>query len=229
MLQRKEPQTALFRIPGGTDKTMVIGATGSGKTVFGAWLLTLQDFNKRPWVALDFKREELWDMVGDPPMRPLKLGQMPGSKGLYRLKVNPGQEAQLEDWLWRVWAREEIGLFCDEVTLLNSSIAFLAIVRQGRSKRLPLILCTQRPVKVPRELFSESNFKAVFNLYDQRDYKTIAEFTNGVTLAPLPDFWAWWVDHAKRRILRLKPCPSPSTVALSLRQRASPYTWLLGS
>ena len=68
-----------FRLPGGADRTVVIGPTGSGKTVAGAWLLSRQRFDRRPWVALDFKNEELWDAVGDPPMRPLRVSPCPAS------------------------------------------------------------------------------------------------------------------------------------------------------
>ena len=125
-----------FTLPGASDRTVIIGPTGTGKTIGGAWVLSRQRFDKRPWVALDFKQEELWDMVGDPPMRPLRMGQLPNGLGLYRMHVLPMEDDALEEWLWKVWAKGNIVLFVDEVSLVPQKAAFKAILRQGRSKRI---------------------------------------------------------------------------------------------
>ena len=223
--RRNEPS---FRLPGASDRTVVIGANGTGKTVFGAWLLSKQRFDKRPWVCMDFKNEELWDSVGDPPMKELKLGKLPGKKGLYRLRVHPGQEDELEAWLWKVWTAENIGLFCDEVSLVPQKNAFKAILRQGRSKLIPVIACTQRPVDVDREVFTESQFVSVFRLDDARDYKVVQMFTRDAPIhIPLKEHWSYWYDKRNFSCIPLKPVPSPDTIAANLR-RAAPYSWFLG-
>lgn len=215
---------AEFRLPGGNDRTVVIGMTGTGKTIFGAWLLSKQRFDERPWVALDFKDEELWDRVGDPPMRPLSLNQLPKKKGLYRLDVRPGQDEALEAWLWRVWEKGNIGLFCDEVSLIPSREAFKACLRQGRSKRIPIISCTQRPVDCDREVFSEANYVSVFRVKDARDYKIIQQFTGNAQIErPLQRHWSYWYDAAQNSLTILKPCPAPDIVARDLKHTV-PYT-----
>lgn len=217
-----------FILPGASDRTIVIGGTGTGKTVAGAWLLSKQRFDKRPWIALDYKDEELWDRVGDPPMRDLRFGNMPGKKGLYRMSVNPGQEDELEEWLWQIWARGNIGLFCDEATLLPQKQAMKAILRQGRSKLLPVIACTQRPVEIDREFFTESQFKMIFKLDDIRDYKTVQMFTGGVNVEKrLPAHWSYWIDTKQGKAWTLKPTPPPNEIAGTLRDNV-PYTWFLG-
>ena len=214
-----------FRLPGASDRIAVIGATGTGKTVLGAWVLSRQRFDKRPWVCLDFKNEELWDIVGDPPMRELRLGQMPKKTGLYRLHVNPGQEDELEEWLWKVWGKENIGLFCDEISLVPNKNAMKAILRQGRSKRIPVIACTQRPVDCDREIFTEANIISVFRLDDVRDYKIIQGFTRNAPIeTPLPAHWSYWYDKRNFSCSVLRPVPPPDTVASDLR-KVAPYSW----
>jgi hypothetical protein len=209
---------AAFAFPGASDKIVIIGQNGSGKTIGGAWVLTKQDFTKRPWVAMDYKDEEFWDQVGSPPMRQLHLGDMPGKTGLYRMRCLPGQEEEVERWLWKVWEHGNIGLFCDEVTLLPRKHAFKAILRQGRSLRIPLIACTQRPVGVDRELFSEARFKMIFNLDDDRDMDVVAEFTKNVPLdVPLPRHWSYWYDGHARRTWVLRPVPNPNSLARELK------------
>lgn len=216
-----------FVLPGGSDKTVIIGRNGSGKTIRGAWVLSRQRFDERPWVALDAKDEEFWDQVGAPPMEKLKLGQMPGKRGLYRMRFLPGQEDDVEDWLWKVWKKENIGLFCDEVTLLPNRKAFKAILRQGRSKHIPIIACTQRPVEVDRELFSECRFKCVIDLDDRRDFKTVQEFIPKIPIdRPLPEFQCYWYDGKTKKLFILPPTPPPVSLAADLKRVVPFKTWL---
>lgn len=215
-------------LPGGADRTVVMGATGSGKTTFGAWLLSKQRFDLRPWVCMDFKEEELWDRVGDPPMKTLRLGDMPGKLGLYRVSILPGWEDSVEDWLWEVWKRGNIGLFCDELGSLPKRNAWKAILRQGRSRRIPIIGCTQRPVAIDREIFTESEYKVVFRLADERDVDIVKGFTRNAAIdKPLPRRWSYYYQDADHRLLTLKPCPGPDSIAAAL-QRAAPDVWRWG-
>lgn len=214
-----------FQLPGAEHRTTVIGMTGTGKTVFGAWLLSKQRFDKRPWIVIDFKDEELWDRVKEPSIRPLKLGDMPGKLGLYRLRVDPWNLDALEEYLKKIWSHGNIGLFVDEVSLIPQKDAFKAILRQGRSRLIPVIACTQRPVDCDREVFTESNYMAVFKLKDLRDYKTVEQITGTKgTERPLPEHWSWWYDAKQNALFPLKPCPPPDIVAAALRQVA-PVSW----
>lgn len=216
-----------FVLPGGTDRTCVIGMTGTGKTVFGAWLLSVQRFNERPWVLIDFKDEILWDQVGEPPIKEINLSTVPKKPGLYRLRVSPRDDDALEEWLGRVWEKGNIGIFCDEVSLIPKKDWFKAILRQGRSKRIPVIACTQRPVDCDREVFSEANYCSIFRVKDRRDYKIIQEFTGNAAIeAPLKDHWSYWYDAKQNHLFTLQPSPPPDMVAKALRD-AAPYTFSL--
>lgn len=224
---------AEFVLPGAEDRTVVIGQTGSGKTIAGAWLLSRQRFDKRPWVCLDFKRETLWDQVGDPPMRPLKLGSMPGKRGLYRMPVDPDDDERLEAWFWNVWRRGNVGIFADEASLINSKAAFKAILRQGRSLRIPVIACTQRPVDCEREIFTEAQYRMCFGVEDMaRDYPVIKGLfgRNDLRddLARLKRHWSLWYDAKQRSLTTLRPVPPPATVVADLR-KAAPYSWWVGA
>lgn len=216
-------QTPKLILPGAEDRTIVIGSTGDGKTIFAGWLLSRQRFDKRPWVALDFKDEVLFDDVGSPPMRKLRLGDMPGKRGLYRMHVRPGQDDQLEDWLWKVWQRGNVGLFCDEVSLLGRSDAVRAVMRQGRSKYIPFIGCTQRPVGCDPEIFSEAQYRVLFGIGDEfRDYPIIRGLFGRLDVrAPLPGrFWSYWYDVRRKELFTLPPVPAPAMVAAEIRKVA---------
>lgn len=223
---------AQFVLPNAADRTVIIGQTGSGKTILAGWVLSRQRFDKRPWVAITFKDEPLWNLVGDPPMRPLKLGAMPGKHGLYRMDVRPGEENALEEWLWKIWERENVGLFVDEVSLMPRKSGLKAILRQGRSKLIPVIACTQRPVDCDREVFSEAQYRGLFGLEDARDYQVIKGlFGNRDLRDEVEDLRRhcsiWW-DAKQRHLFTLNPCPPPATVAADLKA-VVPYSWWPGS
>lgn len=210
-----------FTLPGAADRTAVIGATGTGKTILAAFLLSKQRFDKRPWVVIDFKGEELWDRVGTPPMQNLKLGNMPGKRGLYRMRVQPWDDDALEAWLKKVWSKGNIGLFVDEVSLMPQKEAFKAILRQGRSLLIPVIACSQRPVDVDREVWSEANYIAVMRLDDVRDYKVIQGFTRNAPIdKPLPEYYSHWYDKKKYTCITLQPVPDPDTIAANIKMVA---------
>src|SRR5258708_36752296 len=100
-----------FRFPGGDSRTTVLGATGSGKTTEGLWMLSYQRFDKRPWIAIDFKREVIFDLVGFPPIRQIALtDRVPRKPGLYLVSPRPGQDLVLEQFLWRGGSGSEVGL-----------------------------------------------------------------------------------------------------------------------
>ncbi len=223
---------AEFILPGAEDRTVVIGPTGSGKTVFGAFLLSKQRFDKRPWVCLDFKREVLWDKVGTVAMRKLRVGEMPGKRGLYRMPVRPDEDDALEDWFWKIWRRGNVGIFVDEVSLVPQKKAFKAILRQGRSLRIPVISCTQRPVDCDREVFSEAQYRACFGLGDDRDYLVIKGLFGRTDiradLDKLPRHWSLWWDDKQRQLMTLRPGPAPNTVAVDLRAVAPRSVFLGG-
>jgi len=212
-----------FRFPGGDARTTVLGATGSGKSTCGLWLLSYQRFDKRPWIALDFKREIIFDHVGFPPIQQLTLAdRIPRKPGLYLASPRPGQDGYLENFLWRVWSAGNVGLFIDEAALMPDGDAFPAILQQGRSKRIPVIACSQRPVGVARGLFSEANFFCVYRMVDRRDYKTVEGFVPADIGQPLPRYAWHWYDVADHELLAMSAVPDPGAVAGRLRE-AIPY------
>lgn len=220
-----------FRLPGGDDRTTVIGATGSGKTTCGVWLFAQQRFDVRPWIIIDFKREQIFDTIGFPPIQPLHWSlPRKTAKGIYLIQPVPGDDEKVEAFLWQIWQRGNIGLFVDEASLMPSgSDAFRAVLQQGRSKRIPVIACTQRPVSVARPLFSEASFFCVYRMNDKRDYKTIEGFVPANLDRPLPRHWWRWYDVAEDVLLKMKPVPPPHTVADIARNNVpsyvNPFAW----
>jgi hypothetical protein len=221
------PRERKFRWPEGDARLSLIGATGTGKTTAGLWFLSHVRFDKRPWLAIDFKNEELFDRIGFPPIRLLPLGKLPAKRdrGLFLTAPLPGEERELDTLLWRIWERGNIGLFIDEASLMPDSNAFRAILQQGRSKRIPVIACMQRPVGVIRPLFSEATYFGIWRVQDKRDYKVIEGFVpvNFATVDFPPRHWVWY-DVAHNVTLRMRPVPPPNLIVAEMHDALRPYT-----
>jgi hypothetical protein len=213
-----------FRFPGGDQRTTILGTTGSGKSTCGLWMLAHQRFQARPWIAIDFKQEEIFDRAGFPPVRQISLNdRIPRKPGLYLVSPLPGQEDQLEAFLWRIWRQGNVGVYVDEAALMPDADAFPAILQQGRSKRIPVIACSQRPVSVARGLFSEANFFCLYRMIDRRDYRVVEGFVPAADLdTPLPAHCWLWYDRDRNTLLRMSPVPPPAEVAGLLAARV-PY------
>ena len=222
-----------FRFPGLEDRVTVNGHTGSGKTVGGAWLLSNAPFDLQPFIVINFKREKLFRSIKR--AIPLDIGDLlPDKPGLYHMEPLATDESRVEDWLWSVWHKSKIGLFIDEGYLMprsGDSPAFKAILTTGRSLKIPVYTLTQRPVAVPRFVFSEATFYQSYNLNDRRDRKIISEFTpeddvwNDQTR--LPKYHSRWRDQTNDFSCVLGACPDIRTILGKIDMRLTPRQKLI--
>lgn len=216
-----------FIFPNSTQRALIIGRTGSGKSMMGSWLLSHADFDRRPWLVIDYKYEALFR---DPAVKHLfteirPTSRMPKKKGLYIVHPLPNEGDQMEDLLWRVWDRGRTGVLVDEGYMLPDRGAFQALITQGRAKRIPMIILTQRPVEMNRFAVSEADFYALFRLQDDRDWKTVEAFTPLNRDMRLPPFHSWWYDVARDRTFHLRPVPEKDTILDRIALRAPRSIW----
>jgi hypothetical protein len=189
------------------------GMTGSGKTVAALWHLSERDFMEKPWVILDFK--------GDSHIAAIKAIPLPsGSKaptepGIYVARPIPeADEAWTEDLLWNIWQNGHTGVYVDEGYMIGTkSKAFNALLTQGRSKGIPMITLSQRPVWLSRFVISEAEFHQVFFLSDQQDREIIQRFIpHDITERRLPKYHSWYYDVSEDDFTGLKPVPRPALI-----------------
>jgi len=197
-----------LRLPKPTNRTVVIGSTGSGKTQFSVWLLTTRDFQKRPWVIIDFKGDELLEDIG---AKKISVQDYPKEPGLYIMSPLPGDDDFINQFFYRCWANENIGVFIDEGYMLPPTTKhyrwFAACLTQGRSKHIEIITCTQRPVKCDKFVFTQANFIAVFNMNYKDDRKIVSAYLNDYQPSLLPRFHCLWYDVDEQKQGVFSPVP----------------------
>jgi DNA helicase HerA-like ATPase len=200
-----------LREPGPEHKTAIVGRTGSGKTFAAVWLLSRSDFDERPWVVLDYKDDELLNSIAR--AEPLDLDdELPELPGIYILKILPGDKERVDDWFKRVWEREDMGVLVDEGYMVDQrGDWFNACLTQGRSKRVSMVILSQRPVWLSRFVFSESDFFFVFDLTHEDDLNTVSKFIKDddreLLAQELEPHHFHYYDVGKKRIETLSPVP----------------------
>jgi hypothetical protein len=200
-----------FRLPSARDRITVVGPTGSGKTVAGLWHLSHATFDVRPYIIIDHKGDENLQQIDCPQV---ELGALPRKPGLYYCNPLATQTDAVDNYLMAVWAHENIGLYLDEGYMFDrDGGGLIACYTQGRSKRIPMITCSQRPTGISRFAFSEAQFFQVFPFTDKRETGTARNF------APIPDYykgellpeqWSWYFDVKRRKMHAMKPVSSPA-------------------
>lgn len=216
-----------FKLPTYKERLTVIGRTGSGKTVFGVHMLSLAPFDRQPYIVVDYKGDEL--IADIDRIRDIGLKEkLPRAPGLYRVAPMPGDEEGMEDWLWKVWEHEKLGLFFDEAYSLpksGNSQAFRSILTQGRSKRIPAIVLTQRPAWLSQFVFSEADHYSMFRLNSHEDEKTVKRFVpkDKVDLSgALPEFHSYWYDVKRDNVFFMRPAPPSDIIVDRIQSRLSP-------
>lgn len=211
-----------LREPGPDTRTAVVGRTGSGKTVAAVWILSRADFDERPWVILDYKNDALINSIARAEI--ITYDELPELPGIYILKVLPGDKDRVDEWFRTVWEHEEMGVLVDEGYMIDPrSEWFNACLTQGRSKRISMVILSQRPVWLSRFVFSEADFFMVFDLTNVDDMKTVGAYIRdderGLLDRPLQPFHSHYYDVGRKRLETLGPVPKDEQLIATIDAR----------
>lgn len=218
----------MFRWPTTTQRTIILGSTGSGKSVLGAHVLSNMPITKMPWIIFDFKREELMNSI--PYAKHIDFKDAPKEPGVYILPCTiVDDNHRIETFLGKLHSRGRTGIFLDEGYMMPHRDPFKklnAIYTQGRSMHIPIITLTQRPVQISRFAISEADHIVYMRLNDRRDRKTLFEFTPEIPMWNLDThpkkYHAKWYDVNQDESYTVLPAPSPDAILELFEHRLMP-------
>jgi len=209
-------------LPNESQSILIIGKNGSGKSYAAVWHLAQKPLGEFPWVIINHKREKLIDSI--PGAQFVDLDFTPKKPGVYVYHPLPDfDDDAVTALLWRIYQRENIGVYIDEGYMINPrDPALNALYTQGRSKHIPLITLSQRPSRISRFAISEAAFYQVFYLTDKNDRARISEFIPGgieeyMKGKPgearlMPDFHSIYYDVGRNEIAMMRPVPQEADI-----------------
>jgi hypothetical protein len=208
-----------MRLPNDSQRLTMYGQTGTGKTIAGLWHLSHRSYTRRPWVLFDFKGDEHIAQI--PYAEEIGLKHPPKQRGIYIVRPVPeADEEAVEDFMWQIWRRENMGVFIDEGYMVGrGNGAFQALLTQGRSKSIPMITLSQRPVWMNRFTISEADFHQVFRLADQSDRDTVQRFIPHDVQGRLPEYHSYYYDVGQDSLTKLKPVPDMDEILQTFEDR----------
>lgn len=171
------------------------------------WNLSRRDYTERPWIIYNFKGEE--DIDNIPYAHPTSVNSIPKVPGIFVVKPLPHETEEVEAQMWEIWKRGDMGVYVDEGYMIGSNNrAYRALLTQGRSKRIPMMNLSQRPVFMDKFVFTESEFWNIFELGSDQDEKKIKEYIRqDINTETLPEFHSYYYDKKLKRLTIMEPVP----------------------
>lgn len=223
-MARAGPDT--FSLPTSQQHISIYGQNGSGKTQQAVWYLSQASIETRPHVVIDYKRDELVNSI--PYAHHIGYKDTPKTPGVYILHPNPGEDEEVDKFLWGIYERENTGIYVDEGYMMPKPPrfrAYPALLVQGRSKHCPIISLTQKAFYCPMQVLSEPQYHSIFFLADDNDKKRIREFTSlskDDLEHELPEYHSLLYRVRDRAKFLLKPVPEADTLREIFAHRLAP-------
>jgi len=158
------------------DNTVIIGKTGSGKTVRALNLIADRD----RVIIFDTLGHDYTDGVVFYDLAALKTFWATVYRGSFRLIYRPLQEQpEFEEICELAYKCGDLTLVAEELDIFaqpqRMTLAFQQMIKRGRHKDIRFIGITQRPFGIDRTITSQANHIFIFKTDEPRDVKYLCE------------------------------------------------------
>lgn len=196
----------MIRLPDDTNRLAIVGATGSGKTQAALWHLSMRDLSARPWVVYNFKGDEHIDSI--PFAQHVGLDVVPKKPGIYITHPLPEDLNGVSSHMRAIWHMRNIGVYVDEGFMLGrNNNSYRGLLTQGRTRGIPAITLSQRPVWLDPFILSEAEYYQIFRLNHIKDVKSVEGFIPGDIRQRLPDYNSYYYDVGIDKLDKVSPVP----------------------
>lgn len=186
-----------------------VGPTGAGKTNLARFILPMRTYSvvvatkPKDKAVKDFKSDGMtiiptWESRHD------AMSKIILRPPLNRMSQAGDQRDVVSDALESIFTQGGWCVYLDELRYITKNLGLNHIMEllylQGRSAKISVVAATQRPVWVPREMFSEATHFFMWRMSDKRDLKVLRDISGAVDPADI------------ERRLKALPAVAPSDV-----------------
>ena len=185
--------------PKDTDRSMFVGSTGSGKTWLMLKLLEPM-YGVKQIQILNTKSDTGINEIDAPNVSTIDdLAQYKFPEHPLVIYTPSGDEladlGNLDDWCNWCYARKNTHAVIDEITQVTNStypkMGLLNLATRGRDRHVSAFYGSQRPVGIPKIIYTESQNFYKFFLADLDDRKAMAKSTHPYMLAQAWDQYSF--------------------------------------
>lgn len=207
------------------ERALVVGQTGSGKSVFEKWLLEHHD--NSPIVIYDTKIEPKFDslkashIVSSVAQANEAIDDDTVDYVIFRPSISVSGDPQALDnlLLYHYHNWNNVSCFIDELyPFVNAGRAgegLRALLTRGRSRAITTVMCSQRPKWVSLFAITEAQKYYIFRLVQRRDRQALEEVIPDFSDLPVPPkYHFYFFEHGMEKAKLYKPIdidPSSNT------------------
>jgi len=205
-----------------SERWAILGTTGSGKSRAAGWVAyhAPPDY---PFIFIDSKEDALPLVKGYTVKAATRRLGSTFRKLPRVLRVVPAIDESDDEFdaLFKAQLRrEDVGVIIDEAYMVPEVPWYKRVLTTGRSKDCALIICSQRPVDIPRVCISEATRFMVFTLVDRKDRDRIAGFAPIDPKIVVDRFSFCYYDSKDGALANFPPLPNRDWMAATAAKRS---------
>ena len=218
------PPTIKNLLPRKTERMLIVGTTGCGKTTLAKHLLEASRYPRI--LVIDPKC-----MYGGPKgqegykliRRPSDLKRMRSSDTHIQFRPDEKHSSiwDYDECYWWAYRSRGVMVYTDETfSVMNRSFSppgLQACITQGRELGVGMIFATQRPKGIDLRILTESEVMAMFELRHRDDKRRMAEFMGEEVMNPLPRYAFWYYRMGEQKM----EAPVPVKLSLGKKKEAT--------
>lgn len=191
------------------ERWIIVGKTGSGKSVFARYILA--QWSRAHWPVLIIDPKHGYETFAEEPERatlerPWRVNSLRDLFGVAPVVIyQPAMPARHDPVLDMIlFAVLEHGFYVVEIEdtagMMTSQLApegYMALITQGRAKKVSVLTLAQRPFNIPDVAMSQADHVIVFRQLGAANIKRMVDFTQDPAMAyPLAKYqFRYWNEE----------------------------------